>query len=145
MKSEEGARAPRLSGRSAPPTKKRYPFGKWTGIAVLAAFAIGFISYWQEPACGAAGEIKYLADRHQAKGIACASCHKESPPKAAVPAAVCLGCHGSYAKIAERTMNASPNPHASHMSALPCENCHHAHKAPENQCNTCHEFNMKVP
>jgi len=124
---------------------KKYPRVGRTVMLIAAALVLMLAVLWQGSSYGGPDEKKFLADRHQAKGIACASCHKESPPKAAVPAAVCLGCHGSYAKIAERTMNASPNPHASHMGALSCENCHRAHKAPQNQCNTCHEFNMKVP
>ncbi len=125
--------------------KKQFYPGKWMGIVLAAAVMLGLAASWPGPSPGASAEKPFLADRHQAKGVACASCHKENPPKAAVPMAVCLGCHGSYAKVAEKTMNASPNPHASHMGALPCENCHHGHKASENQCNTCHEFNMKVP
>lgn len=99
----------------------------------------------QGPTSGGADEKKFLADRHQAKGMTCASCHKEAPPQAAVPTAVCQGCHGSYAKIAQRTINVEPNPHASHMGELSCESCHHAHKASESLCATCHQFNHKMP
>lgn len=46
---------------------------------------------------------KYLADRHAERGVACASCHQETPPGKAVPAAKCLSCHGDYAKLKELT------------------------------------------
>ena len=124
--------------------KMEYPRFPRAGMVLTAACVLMVTVFWQGLSYGGPEEKKFLADRHQAKGIACASCHKESPPKAAVPMAVCLGCHGSYEKIASRTINASPNPHASHMGELACENCHHAHKASVSQCNTCHEFNMKM-
>jgi hypothetical protein len=40
-----------------------------------------------------------LADLHQAKGLSCAACHKESPPKSAVPDQVCVACHGGVPAI----------------------------------------------
>ena len=124
--------------------KKRFPFRNWTCMVLMALIILG-LAGWHGSSYGGAEEKKFLADRHQTKGIACASCHKESPPKAAVPTAVCIGCHGSYAKIAEKTINVSPNPHVSHMGELSCESCHHAHKASENHCSSCHEFGFKVP
>lgn len=95
----------------------------------------------------AAGDDKnnYLADRHQVRGMNCTSCHKESPPKASVPATVCTGCHGPYAKLAERTKKAEHNPHASHQGDLACDACHHAHKTSVDQCSSCHTFGLKVP
>lgn len=88
---------------------------------------------------------KFLADRHQAKKMDCAACHKESPPKALIPTAVCLGCHGPYARLAEKTGKLEHNPHASHEGDLSCESCHHAHKPSEDHCAKCHSFGMKVP
>jgi len=114
------------------------------GTVVTALIVLGLAGWYGTPHVGAE-EKKFLADRHQTKSIACSSCHKEDPPKADVTTAVCLGCHGSYAKIAEKTINTSPNPHASHMGELSCESCHHAHRPPENQCAACHEFTFKVP
>ena len=125
--------------------KTAYPSGRKAGVVLAAAIVLILAFFWQGASYGGPEEQKFLADRHQAKGVGCASCHKENPPKTAAPMTVCLGCHGSYAKVAEKTANASPNPHASHMGELPCENCHHAHKASASQCNTCHEFNMKTP
>lgn len=87
----------------------------------------------------------FLADRHQAKGMACATCHKESPPKVAVPAAVCLQCHGDAEKLAMKTSDLKPNPHDSHLADVPCDQCHHGHKASEDMCTKCHSFGFKVP
>jgi fumarate reductase flavoprotein subunit len=114
-------------------------------LIVLSAILFLFVALLQGPDARGAEEKKFLADRHQARGMTCASCHKEEPPKAAVPASVCLGCHGSYARIAEKTLKVEPNPHASHMGEVSCDNCHHGHKASENQCLTCHQFNFKTP
>jgi Cytochrome c3 len=124
--------------------KKQFPFRDRTCMVLMVLIVLTLVG-WYGSSYGGAEEKKFLADRHQTKGIACASCHKESPPKAAVPTAVCIGCHGSYAKIAEKTINVSPNPHVSHMGELSCESCHHAHKASENHCSSCHEFGFKVP
>lgn len=86
----------------------------------------------------------FLADRHQAKGMDCATCHKESPPKAAVPSAVCLQCHGDAEKLAMKTSGLKPNPHDSHLGDVACEQCHHGHKASEDMCAKCHNFGFKV-
>jgi hypothetical protein len=136
---------PHLFFKEFPPMKKHNPFQIRISMVLAAVIVLGLAGWWHGSSYGGPEEKKFLADRHQTKGMACASCHKETPPQTPVQTAVCIDCHGSYAKIAEKTINASPNPHASHMGALPCENCHHAHKAPENQCASCHEFNMKVP
>lgn len=124
--------------------KKRFSFRNRICMVLMASIILGLASWYGSSYVGAE-EKKFLADRHQTKGIACASCHKESPPKVAVSTAVCIGCHGSYAKIAEKTIKTSPNPHASHMGELSCESCHHAHKASENQCADCHAFTFKAP
>ncbi len=55
----------------------------------------------------------------------------------------CLQCHGPYDKLAKQTENLSPNPHASHLGAVNCEDCHKADKAqPELMCNQCHQFKV---
>ena len=124
--------------------KLPFSFSSRDVLIGIAAIVLVLAGFWRGPSPGGADDKKFLADRHQAKGMTCASCHKESPPKAAVPMAVCLGCHGPYGKVAEKTIAVSPNPHASHMGELPCENCHHAHKTSENQCNACHDFGGKA-
>lgn len=85
-----------------------------------------------------AQEKKFLADVHAGKGMNCASCHKESPPKEKVPTDACVKCHGDYDKLAEKTAKIEPNPHKSHLGNLDCEFCHHAHKPQENFCTQCH-------
>jgi hypothetical protein len=58
----------------------------------------------------------------------------------------CFSCHGNYDKLADKTDGkGSHNPHASHNGDLPCESCHHVHKASENFCAGCHQFEFKVP
>jgi len=95
----------------------------------------------------AGGEEKknFLADRHQIKGNTCMSCHSVSPPKADVPMSVCMGCHGPYAKLAERTNKGEHNPHASHLGDIACDLCHHGHKPSVDHCSTCHSFGLNVP
>lgn len=112
---------------------------------LLAALVTFGLAGWLGPDCGGAAEKNFLADRHQAKGIECSGCHKESPPKAAVPSEACLKCHGPYEKVAKQTENVSPNPHASHMGQLGCENCHMGHKPSVDYCSSCHQFGYKVP
>jgi hypothetical protein len=93
----------------------------------------------------AQGQGPFLADRHQAKGMNCATCHKESPPKASVPSDICLQCHGSTEKLAEKTSAVKPaNPHDSHLGDVACDQCHRGHKAPVNACAQCHTFGFKV-
>jgi len=89
----------------------------------------------------------FLIDKHVAASVGCASCHAESPPRAAPPMATCLGCHGgSYEKLAEKAAaDGEHNPHNSHQGQLPCATCHHVHKASQSFCNTCHNFDMTVP
>jgi len=86
-----------------------------------------------------------LGEKHKNAGVSCEDCHKEEPPKEQVPTAVCIGCHGDYPKIAELTINSSPNPHESHLGNLKCESCHHAHKLSEDYCAKCHYIGFKVP
>jgi len=122
---------------------KRFRFAK-TGIVLAFLLALGFAG-WAGLKSGGAAEKNFLADRHQARGANCSGCHKESPPKEAVPQDMCLKCHESYAKIAKQTDKITPNPHASHMGALECKLCHHAHKPSVNHCASCHDFDFKVP
>jgi len=85
------------------------------------------------------GHARMLADLHQASGVACAACHKENPPKTAVPDQVCVACHGGVPAIIARTDNYEPNPHVSpHSADLRCATCHHAHKPSEVSCLACH-------
>jgi len=87
-----------------------------------------------------------LLTKHLGAGITCAGCHTEKPPAAPVKMAQCFTCHGDYDKLADKTDGkGSHNPHASHNGDLPCESCHHVHKASVNYCASCHQFDFKVP
>jgi uncharacterized paraquat-inducible protein A len=125
---------------------KRFQFISICLSSVLLALVF---AAWNGTGPGAAENKNFLADRHKGKGVECSACHNESPPKASVPMAACLKCHGSYAKVAKRTDNVSPNPHASphvdKMGEIACEKCHHAHKPSVDMCAECHEFGYKVP
>jgi fumarate reductase flavoprotein subunit len=112
-------------------------------VAVIVLAALQVFLRWGP----AGGEEKknFLADRHQTRGNTCTSCHPASPPKADVPMSICLGCHGPYAKLAERTGKGEHNPHASHLGDIACDLCHHGHKPSVDHCSTCHSYGLKVP
>ena len=97
-------------------------FGRrWIGLPAAIALVLVMVFGTGLPAA----EKKPLADRHKDRGFDCAVCHKEPPP-AKVAASSCMVCHGDEAKLAARTKDKNPNPHA--MSPLNCENCHSGHK-----------------
>ena len=75
----------------------------------------------------AAGDKEYLAIRHMARGHTCETCHKENPPKAKTSHVACMGCHGDAKKMAERSKDKSPNPHA-YAPDMVCTKCHYGHK-----------------
>ena len=84
---------------------------------------------------------------HQLAGVNCASCHGKGKPEA-VAMDKCVACHGSTAKLAEKTAKVKPeNPHTSphYGTELDCNLCHHQHAKSENYCNQCHSFGFKVP
>ena len=87
----------------------------------------------------------FLVEQHSKKGITCERCHGDKPKEQRVPMETCLGCHGSYQKLAEATKEKSPNPHESHIGEIRCTLCHHVHKDSEFYCNTCHQFDVKFP
>jgi len=86
-------------------------------------------------------EVLLLGDKHQANGMSCSDCHKETPPASDVPTSICLNCHADYQKLAASTIN----PHNSHMTYAHCGDCHHSHRLSENQCLNCHSFNLQAP
>jgi hypothetical protein len=93
----------------------------------------------------------YLEGIHRKKGVTCLTCHVDVMPEidAAVENETCLGCHDSYGKLAEMTANqedADKNPHNSHLGEIGCTVCHHAHRASQVYCLTCHSnFEMTIP
>jgi hypothetical protein len=87
-----------------------------------------------------------LLQKHLDKKVTCNGCHRENPPATAVKTNACLSCHGTYAQLADKTEGKqAQNPHASHNGDLDCDSCHHVHKASENYCSQCHQFEFKVP
>ena len=93
-----------------------------------------------------ASAADFLADRHAAKSIACASCHGSGQPTSDIPIERCLKCHGgSYAALAAKTDQGDINYHDTHIGEANCSECHHGHKASELVCDQCHEFKVKVP
>ncbi len=84
-----------------------------------------------------------LADTHKALGVDCLQCHIDKPGTP-VETATCIQCHDDIEKP-EKARSGLPNPHNAHMSFEDCSQCHHAHKSSENQCNTCHKSEYKIP
>jgi len=95
----------------------------------------------------AAANAPNLADAHKTKGINCAACHGE---KMAVDDnetnvnAACVQCHGSLAKVAEKSKEAV-NAHKSHLGKMSCTVCHAGHTESMTYCLNCHNFNLKIP
>ena len=116
---------------------------KLLAIIVLLASA-SVVAFAQAPRGPGAGH-GYLIDKHVRAGLNCAACHADAPPPKAPAMTACLGCHGSYSDIAAKTAADQPNPHASHVGNVPCEACHHVHKASELMCSQCHAFQMNPP
>ena len=97
-------------------------------------------------AASTAAAADFLADRHAAKSVACASCHGSAAPSADVPIERCLKCYGgSYAALAAKTDQGDINYHDTHIGEANCSECHHGHKPSELVCDQCHEFKVTVP
>jgi fumarate reductase flavoprotein subunit len=104
-------------------------------ILALLTLTLSTMSVAQQTAT----QAPFLADLHQSKGLTCASCHADNPPKSPAADQTCVNCHGGVAAIISRTDNYFPNPHVSPHSAVPqCTTCHHGHKPFEIACRSCH-------
>lgn len=90
-------------------------------------------------------DSQHLDHAHALAGVGCTGCHESAFPDRGLTLEECLGCHGSYAKVAAATQNADPNPHDAHYTDLRCTLCHKAHAESELYCNTCHDFALDVP
>lgn len=114
-------------------TERRLPLGRICSVVMLfSLFCFAF------RAGGAvAGQNPFLADRHQASGLTCVSCH-DTKPKDSIEGDKCLGCHENYPAVAKRTSKLTPNPHDNHMIELDCLKCHFGHKVQVNYCQSCH-------
>ncbi len=120
-------------------------------IAVSAMLAAGLLAGSVSAAFAA---DKMLADRHVQRGLKCDACHTTAaggPLKAEKSDyGVCATCHGDYDAMVKKTAakakkDGDPNPHAQHDGALPCTECHHAHKKGTSYCSQCHTFVYKIP
>lgn len=82
----------------------------------------------------------FLDGTHRDAGLTCGDCHLQEPPKAAPVQDTCLKCHGgSWDALSAKTAGIKPNnPHASHLGAIGCENCHQAHGPFVYYCASCH-------
>jgi len=100
------------------------------GIIAVILAALAVLAGSLDPLDGtarAAGDKEYLAIRHMARGHSCETCHKEDPPKSKTSHVACMGCHGDTKKMAERSKDKSPNPHA-YAPDMVCTKCHYGHK-----------------
>jgi len=93
------------------------------------------------PAVAQPAAAALLADKHKTSGVSCSDCHKETPPASEPGTDVCMTCHQDYRDKA----TSSVDPHNAHMSYSNCGDCHHGHKASENQCQQCHNFGVTTP
>ena len=124
------------------------------GRALRAAAAAALLSGFVLVSGAASAADQNLADRHVARGMKCDACHVTATGGALKAEksdyGVCATCHGDYQKMIEKTDakhkdSGQPNPHAQHDGALPCTECHKAHKPGVNYCAQCHSFVYKVP
>lgn len=107
-------------------------------VLLATAFALSATS---------ASASEFLADRHVARGVSCASCHGVAKPAAGAKAdgKTCVKCHGNLDKVAEKTKNVKPNPHYNHLVGLECLECHRGHQKGVYMCSSCHNLKAKVP
>ncbi|OPY88999.1 MAG: Fumarate reductase flavoprotein subunit precursor [Syntrophus sp. PtaU1.Bin208] len=108
-------------------------------FVVIVLFASVFL--W------AAANGPYLADAHKDKGLNCAACHgakMDVDDNETAVNASCVKCHGSLAKVAEKSKEAI-NAHKSHLGNMSCTVCHTGHTDSMTYCLNCHNFNLKIP
>jgi hypothetical protein len=67
----------------------------WLFVSVTLLF-IGTFSYSQSPP-------PLLLDKHTKADIECKACHGTTATPKAVGMDVCISCHGTYQKLAEKT------------------------------------------
>ena len=108
-------------------------------VAGFAAFFAGISTAM------AADATHFLADRHIERKVPCQSCHIGNNTEKPVRKEACLTCHGSYAKLAERTAKVEPNPHFNHFGDRDCSTCHKGHTPSVLSCAQCHKFDLKTP
>lgn len=83
------------------------------------------------------------ADRHQAKGLNCASCHGPDSKNPAYPdEKTCLQCHNRD-ELAKKTESLEINPHKAPHNG-DCTLCHMQHEPEVNYCAQCHKVSFKM-
>lgn len=122
----------------------------FTALCLVSALACLLVAVSLQETAGQTAPAAAGLERHLKAGLTCQSCHKETPPQAAVTGDQCMTCHGDLAKLIQKSSAAVPNPHASpHISPgeqPKCEDCHHIHKPSEVSCLNCHQdFKYKMP
>lgn len=90
----------------------------------------------------AAGAQAAGAPKGSHANLPCTQCHVNGDMTVRPAMTTCLGCHGSYAALAERTAKLNPafNPHLSHKGLENCTSCHGMHGEGQFICNDCHTF-----
>lgn len=95
-------------------------------------------------------QVPSLHDVHKNAGVACATCHQETPAAVAPPDATCVACHGTMIEPGDAANAPSPDPHRSpHLGPgeVPvCSECHKIHGKSEVTCIACHrgfQFDIK--
>lgn len=92
------------------------------------------------------GSSGHLDHKHGLKKLSCGACHDAPFPSKRVPTERCIGCHGNYDQLAQKS-----SIHASgfwtHFSEkeIGCNACHKAHQDSVFLCNQCHTFDQKMP
>lgn len=88
-----------------------------------------------------------LGHIHLLSGVRCSDCHDKEKGFEAVMTDQCLGCHGSFGEVAQKTAGMDPDPHNSphYGKEQDCDLCHHQHQSSENFCSQCHEWKLRVP
>ncbi len=113
--------------------------------SLLTMVFLAFVFVGASPMGDSQAASASLEQRHSKQGISCKQCHGDKPKEEQVSMETCLGCHGSYQKLAEASKAKTPNPHDSHIGEIRCSLCHHVHKDSEMYCNKCHQFNLDFP
>ncbi|WOT04722.1 cytochrome c3 family protein [Shewanella youngdeokensis] len=85
-----------------------------------------------------------MKPHHKNAGLECSDCHITKPFEE-VLMDQCQSCHDIPEK--KEDYHGAPDKHDSphYGPELECDNCHAEHEESDNFCNSCHEFDFKVP
>ncbi len=93
----------------------------------------------------------YLDSAHGKANVGCAACHgtRVPGPGAVAESSRCMGCHGFFECLADKTAPKDfpeRNPHGSHLGQPGCTLCHKGHTVSRSACLNCHPgFTMNIP